>query len=208
MKLLAPLRTLVAPAALLFVAALPLTLFEKPAHATFIYDWTGTCTFGCTGTASAVLTLAPSYTPGTTVSLADFVSFTFDATGPAVSIAAPPLPVPSGSFVGDLPLGTGFALSSFTATDNLTWAFTSLADGSWQALTPSAGATGTGGTFALRAAAVPEPGTLTLFTFALGALVFLRKRRRWSAMVASAVAWRFRSRSWSPTRRAPNCATA
>ena len=56
--------------------------------------------------------------------------------------------------------------------------------------------------------AVPEPGTLALFSFGLGALVFLRKGRRWSELRARAVASRIRLLVRSPTLRAPNYATA
>ena len=48
-----------------------------PAAATVIYDWTGTCNFGCTGTATATLTLDSLYVPGTALLFADFVSLTY-----------------------------------------------------------------------------------------------------------------------------------
>ena len=205
MKPLSHLRSLVTPAALALAATVQVAALAGPAHATVIYDWSGTCTADCTGTASGVLTLAPTYVPGTPFG-SDFVSFVFNASGPAFSLSFPPVPVfPP---IGDLPLVSGPALANVLITDGSLHAFNSLTDGRWFMNTATENLRGVEGTFVLRTAAVPEPGSLTLFAFALGALVFLRKRRRWSSMVASAVAWRFRSRSWSPTRRAPDCAIA
>src|ERR1043165_7924234 len=50
------------------------------AHAAVVYDWSGTCNFGCTGTATAVLTLTDAYVPGTAVALSDLVSLSFTST--------------------------------------------------------------------------------------------------------------------------------
>ena len=52
-----------------------LAITASSANAVVIYGWTGTATSGSIGPASAVLTLADNYTPGTALSLADFVSF-------------------------------------------------------------------------------------------------------------------------------------
>ena len=52
-----------------------LAITASSANAVVIYDWTGTATSGSIGPSSAVLTLADTYTPGTALSLADFVSF-------------------------------------------------------------------------------------------------------------------------------------
>ena len=52
-----------------------LAITASSANAVVIYGWTGTVTSGAIGPASAVLTLADTYTPGTALSLADFVSF-------------------------------------------------------------------------------------------------------------------------------------
>ena len=206
MKPLSHLRSLVTTAALALAATVQVAALAGPAHATVIYDWSGTCTDGCTGTATAVLTLAPSYVPGSPFG-SDFVSFSFTSSGPDFSLSIPPLTaLPP---MGDLPPVSGPALTDVTITDGFSYNFTSAPSGAWGMLnsTPVI-PQGVEGTFVLRTAAVPEPGSLTLFTFALGALVFLRKRRGWSSVVASAVAWRFRSRSWSPAQRAPNSAIA
>lgn len=47
------------------------------AGAAVIYDFVGTCTSGCVGQAEAVLTLADTYTPGTELQNADFVSLSY-----------------------------------------------------------------------------------------------------------------------------------
>ena len=73
----------------IFAAAIvALGLTAPKAEAVVIYDWTSTCTDGCTGQASAVLTLADSYTPGTEVTDADFISFSYRSTSGAYDIPA------------------------------------------------------------------------------------------------------------------------
>jgi hypothetical protein len=47
------------------------------ARANIISDFTGTCTLNCTGTATGVLTLTNAYVPGTDITTADFVSFSY-----------------------------------------------------------------------------------------------------------------------------------
>jgi PEP-CTERM motif len=49
------------------------------ARANIVFDFSGECTSGCTGTATDVLTLADSYTFGTDLTLADFISFTYSS---------------------------------------------------------------------------------------------------------------------------------
>jgi hypothetical protein len=59
----------------LFLAA---ALFQAgPARANIVFDFSGTCLQNCSGTATAVLTLTDSYTFGTDITLADFISFDY-----------------------------------------------------------------------------------------------------------------------------------
>jgi hypothetical protein len=49
---------------------------STPAAANSVYDWQGTCTLGCTGTASGVLTLTDGASPFS-FNVSNFVSFQF-----------------------------------------------------------------------------------------------------------------------------------
>jgi hypothetical protein len=60
------------------MAALFLTaaLFQAaPARADVVFDFSGECSQGCSGTATGVLTLADSYIFGSEIADADFISF-------------------------------------------------------------------------------------------------------------------------------------
>ena len=67
-------------------AGLVLVLNAGTATALVIYDWSGTCTDNCTGTATAVLTLQDSYIPGTVLAEADFVSFSYSSSSGSYDI--------------------------------------------------------------------------------------------------------------------------
>ena len=62
---------------LLAAAVLAMGLAAPKAEAVVIYDWVGTCTQFCSGEATAVLTLADSYVPGTEVMDDEFISFSY-----------------------------------------------------------------------------------------------------------------------------------
>ncbi len=64
-------------AALAFSSLLAVFAYAPNAGAAVIYDYVGTCTVGCTGQASGVLTLKDSYTPGDLLTNADFEAFTY-----------------------------------------------------------------------------------------------------------------------------------
>ena len=72
----------------LVAAIVALGVTAPKAEAVVIYDWTGTCTGGCAGQASAVLTLVDSYTPGTLASTLDVISFSYSASSGAYDIPA------------------------------------------------------------------------------------------------------------------------
>jgi PEP-CTERM motif len=62
----------------LAVLVLSTALFHAPtARANIVFDFSGDCNFGCTGTATGALTLADSYTFGTDITVPDFISFTY-----------------------------------------------------------------------------------------------------------------------------------
>ena len=58
--------------------ALSTVLFQaSAARANIVFDFSGECASGCTGTATGVLTLADSYTFGANLTVPDFISFTY-----------------------------------------------------------------------------------------------------------------------------------
>ena len=65
------LRAAVASAAALFMAS--------PTHANIVFDFSGACEIGCSETATGVLTLADTYTFGSDISFANFVSFDYSS---------------------------------------------------------------------------------------------------------------------------------
>ena len=69
-------RASVAVVALVLSAAL---FHASPARANIVFDFNGDCNFGCTGTATGVLTLADSYTFGADITAADFISLTYSS---------------------------------------------------------------------------------------------------------------------------------
>jgi hypothetical protein len=63
----------------LVAGLLAAALSISDAYAVIIYDFSGECAIAsdCTGTATGILTLADTYTPGTTITGADFISFSY-----------------------------------------------------------------------------------------------------------------------------------
>ncbi|MEM6637815.1 MAG: hypothetical protein AAF667_18210 [Pseudomonadota bacterium] len=88
----------------LFSAALIALGLTNSAHSAVIYEWSGLCTDGCTGFASAVLTLEDTYTPGTALALADFSSFFYSSSSGAFDVPGDAVFV---SLTGTLPMETG-----------------------------------------------------------------------------------------------------
>jgi hypothetical protein len=66
------LRTAVASAA----AAL---FLASPTHANVVFDFSGACGIGCSGTATGVLTLADTYAFGSDITFANFLSFDYSS---------------------------------------------------------------------------------------------------------------------------------
>jgi hypothetical protein len=50
---------------------------NREVRANVIYNWKGSCDSGCIDQATAVLTLADTYTPGTALATIDFISFDY-----------------------------------------------------------------------------------------------------------------------------------
>jgi hypothetical protein len=63
-----------------FVASTAL-FHASSARANIVFEFSGECTAGCTGTATAVLTLADFYTFGAEITIPDLISFTYTSSG-------------------------------------------------------------------------------------------------------------------------------
>ena len=160
----------------LAAAIVALGLAAPQAHAVVIYDFTGTCQFGCTGQATAVLTLEDSYTPGTQAIVSDFVSFSYNSDSGSYDIPADaalnaiggPAVLPAGSGQVDINL---FFEGFGTAFDSV--------PGSWFSIFDPLGINDGGDEteWVLRTSELPEPGPLSLLALGLAGLALAGRRR-------------------------------
>lgn len=147
------------------------------ASAAVIYDWSGTCSSLCTGTASAVLTLADSYTPGTTLANTDFISLSFSSS--AGSYAVPGNDVFDTISGNPLPVTTGATSTFIDFTGRGTY-FSTSSSGTWSYFSQgSRVSSGTDSNWTL--SAVPLPASLPLLAFGFGGLGFMARRKRKTA---------------------------
>jgi hypothetical protein len=147
-----------------------------PLQATTIqttYIFTGICV-DCAGTGIGQLTVQ-SYTPGTTLQMSNFVSFTYSSNLlPSYSITTP-LSVFTGSIPVALPAAAAINIQSTGGQ-----VFDSFTNGSWCA---GSGSTclsdhGTSSSWSSASAIVPEPQTLTLAALALSGFALARRRNQ------------------------------
>lgn len=148
------------------------------ASAAVVYDWSGTCSSLCTGTASAVLTLADSYTPGTALASADFVSLTFSSS--AGTYTVPGSDTFTSFWAGSqLPTATGSTYNFVDFLGGGTY-FTTDISGTWDYWSQgSRVSSGTDSNWTL--SAVPLPASLPLLAFGFGGLGFMSRRKRKTA---------------------------
>ena len=160
----------------LAAAMVALGLAAPKAEAVVIYDWAGTCTGGCMGQASAVLTLVDSYTPGTLASTLDVISFSYSSSNGAYDIpadavlafASATLPAVSGE--GMVNLIFAVAGSEFRPNTSM----------SWTSHFAPAGVDdrGTDNTWTLRQPTeLSAPGPLSLLALGLAGLALAGRRR-------------------------------
>jgi PEP-CTERM motif len=153
-------------------AGLALISAAAPASAAVIYNFSGTCDFGCTGTATATLILDDTYTPGTAIAgISQLISFTYYGTGVVPVFTINPTP----SFMGgELPVASGAPTDPFIISDGLTNQFAVGTSGDWIWLGNEGGDSVTDGTFTL----TPEPSSFVLIGGGVAALAALRRRKR------------------------------
>ena len=159
---------------LLAVAIVALGMAAPQAHAVVIYDFTGVCDLRCTGQATAVLTLADTYVPGTQVTDADFVSFSYNSDSGSYNV--PPdagLELIFGPAV--LPAVSGQATISFDFTDAGRLFQTSA--GSWSSVFASLGIDHGGTEYEWVLRELPAPGPLSLLALGLAGLMLAGRRR-------------------------------
>ena len=160
----------------LFAATIvALGMAAPQAGAAVIYDWSGICDEGCTGQASAVLTLANTYVPGTQVMAGDFISFSYSSDSGSYSIPADAgLELIFGPAV--LPVVSGSATIGFDFTD--VGRLFQTQPGGWTSLFASLNIdhSGTGSEWVLRS--LNAPGPLSLLALGLVGLALARQRRK------------------------------
>ena len=160
---------------LLTAAIVALGMAAPQAEALVIYDFTGACDFGCTGQASAVLTLADTYVPGTQVTSADFISFSYDSDSGFYNV--PPdagLELIFGPAV--LPAVSGQATISFDFTDAGRLFQTS--PSSWGSVFASLGIDHGGTEYEWVLRELPAPGPLSLIALGLVGLALAKRCRK------------------------------
>ena len=173
------------------IAAVFSIFFLQPKTANAVttgFNFTGTCSFDCTGTATATLVLQ-NYTIGNTFDGTNFVSFAYHSSILNITVGAANFGGATGRFVS-LPGGALVGLT-FTAVfppnpSTQLGEFDSLASGFW-CIGPF-GCAADGGIAHVWsvAPAVPLPAALPLFATGLGALGLLgwRRKRKAAALAA------------------------
>ncbi|GAF69074.1 unnamed protein product [marine sediment metagenome] len=154
------------------------------ASAAVLYNFTGQCSADCTGSATGVLTLNDSYTPGSALALADFVSFVFVSDTEPWSVLSQ---ADVGGFGGALPVLSGIATFGLIAdnSDPFRELHSSSSSGGWSTIdtffAPPA-PQGRTHLWELQPSPVPLPAALPLYGTGLGLMgLFGWWRRRRAA---------------------------
>jgi hypothetical protein len=167
------------------VAGAAAALFmADPARANIVFDFSGVCSIGCSGTATGVLTLANSYTFGADITAADFISLDYSSSSYSFDIASVDSPILAGGLNADGSLNSFGALEILAPTDFPTFgAFNGFFNVANEAETFNLGSAYT---FTLVSGAVPEPSTWTMMVLGFAGLGYAGYRKARQAAFASA----------------------
>ncbi len=162
--------------AALFLAAVP--FHAAPARANVIFDFSGVCDDGCSGTASGVLTLADSYRFGTRITSADFISMQYSSSSGGFDLTSANSPMIGGGLNAD---------GSFNSTGllNIT-AFPAFFEAIPGAFLTNLGDFGATFTFTLVSAAAPEPSTWAMILLGFAGLGYAGYRKAKRTRIATA----------------------
>ena len=147
------------------------------AQSDVIYDFTGTCTSGCTGTATAVLHLTDTYVPGTAPALADLLSFSYSSSNLSYNV---PGDTTFLAVIGTLPNGVTSSIQLFLDFPNNNTFFSTSTNGAWLSELDPKSDGGRPYQLALRVSPVPLPESAWMFLSALltvGLLGWWRRHR-------------------------------
>jgi len=151
------------------LAAAAITTANAITASSVTFEFTGTCTRDCTGTATASLTLLDTYVPGTTdTTNGDFVSFSYSSSFfPSFTIDSASLSSMSVDIPASLPAAANVDIESGG------YEFNTSTNGSWylEILPPDQGINGQW------SSAVPEPTMPSLMCLGLAAMLLKRKWR-------------------------------
>jgi hypothetical protein len=159
-----------------------------PARADIMFDFSGTCTLLCTGTTTGVLTLCDTYTFGTDITQADFISFTYLSSAHSFEITdATSNLILIGGLNADGSLISGEERLQILGPPPAELPFFAAVPGLFQASTThDEGTIDQGSSFAFTpvTGAVPEPSTWAMMLLGFAGLGYSGYRRARQAAVA------------------------
>jgi hypothetical protein len=169
--MLSRLRTIMVAAV---VAALGALTSGPAARANIVFDFSGVCTDGCSGTATGVLTLTSDYIFGDNLTPATFVSVSYASSDLVFTIPAASAP----ALAGGLNANGSFNSLGLIFIQNATDLFSAGGGGAFSVRALSSRAVDTGSPFQFSLVAAPEPGPWALMTIGFAALGMVGMGRR------------------------------